>query len=73
VVVERIRVYDPFFAYPYPYAYPPDYTAANFGDVKIKTDRKEAPVYVDGDSDGRTLYKEPVGVIVAKTSEMHPG
>jgi len=44
VVVEPIRVFDPFFAYPYPYAYPPDYPpdymAANFEYVKIKTDRK---------------------------------
>jgi hypothetical protein len=48
VVVEPVRVFDPFFAYPYPYAYPPDYMAANFGYVKIKTDRKDASVYVDG-------------------------
>ncbi len=48
VAVEPIRVFDPFFAYPYPYAYPPDYMAANFGYIKIKTDRKDASVYVDG-------------------------
>jgi hypothetical protein len=48
VVVEPVRVFDPFFAYPYPYAYPPDYMAANFGYVKIKTDRKDASVFVDG-------------------------
>lgn len=48
VVVEPIRVFDPFFAYPYPYAYPPDYMAQNFGYVKIKTDHKGASVYVDG-------------------------
>jgi hypothetical protein len=48
VIVEPIRVFDPFFAYPYPYAYPPDYMAANFGYVKIKTDRKDASVFVDG-------------------------
>src|SRR6266581_6975395 len=48
VVVEPVRVFDPFFAYPYPYAYPPDYMTANFGYVKIKTDRKDASVYVDG-------------------------
>jgi len=48
VVVEPIRVFDPFFDYPYPYAYPPDYMAENFGYVKIKTDRKDASVYVDG-------------------------
>jgi hypothetical protein len=48
VVVEPIRVFDPFFAYPYPYAYPPDYMAPTFGYVKIKTDRKDASVFVDG-------------------------
>ncbi len=48
IVVEPIRVYDPFFAYPYPYAYAPDYMAQNFGYVKIKTDLKDASVYVDG-------------------------
>jgi hypothetical protein len=48
VIVEPIRVFDPFFDYPYPYAYPPDYMAENFGYVKIKTDRKDASVYVDG-------------------------
>src|SRR5690349_13574694 len=97
VLVEPIRVFDPFFAYPYPYAYPPDYMAANFGYVKIKTDRNDASVYVDGgfadkvekakkfalrpgnhnielrDSDGRTLYKEQVAVIVGKTTELHTG
>jgi hypothetical protein len=97
VVVEPVRVFDPFFTYPYPYAYPPDYMAANFGYVKIKTDRKDASVFVDGgfadkiekakkfalrpgnhdielrDSDGRTLYKERVAVIVGKTTELHAG
>jgi hypothetical protein len=48
VVVEPIRVFDPFFDYPYPYAYAPDYMAANFGYVKLKTDLKDASVYVDG-------------------------
>ena len=48
VIVEPIRVFDPFFDYPYPYAYPPDYMATNFGYVKIKTDLKGALVYVDG-------------------------
>jgi hypothetical protein len=95
VVVEPIRVFDPFFTYPY--VYPPDYMAANFGYVKIKTDRKDASVFVDGgfadkvekakkfalrpgnhdielrDSDGRTLYKERVAVIVGKTTELHAG
>jgi hypothetical protein len=97
VVVEPIRVFDPFFTYPYPYAYPPDYMAANFGYVKVKTDRKDASVFVDGgfadkvgkakkfalrpgnhsielrDSNGRTLYKEQVAVIVGKTTELHAG
>ncbi len=97
VVVEPIRVFDPFFAYPYPYAYPPDYMAANFGYVKIKTDNKDASVFVDGgfadkvakakkfalrpgnheielrDSDGRTLYKQQVAVLVGKTTEPHAG
>ena len=31
VVVEPVRVFDPLFTYPYPYAYPPDYMAANSG------------------------------------------
>jgi hypothetical protein len=48
VIVEPIRVFDPFFDYPYPYAYPPDYMAENFGYVKIDTKRKGASVYVDG-------------------------
>src|SRR5438270_9282781 len=48
VIVEPIRVFDPNFDYPYPYAYEPDYMAANFGYVKIKTDHKDASVYVDG-------------------------
>lgn len=97
IVVEPIRVFDPFFAYPYAYAYPPDYMAANFGYVKIKTDRKDASVFVDGgfadkiekakkfalrpgnheielrDSDGRTLYKQKVAVLVGKTTELHAG
>jgi|SRR5947209_18354704 len=97
VVVEPIRVFDPLFAYPYPYAYPPDYMAANFGYVKIKTDRKDASVFVDGgfadrvdkakkfalrpgnheielrDSDGRTLYKQQIAVLVGKTTELRAG
>src|SRR5207248_226500 len=48
VIVEPIRVFDPFFDYPYPYAYAPDYMAQNFGYVKIKTESKDASVYVDG-------------------------
>lgn len=49
VIVEPIRVFDPYFDYPYPYAYEPDYMAQNFGYVKIKVDgHKDASVYVDG-------------------------
>ncbi len=51
IVVEPIRVFDPFFDYPYPYAYPPDYMAQNFGYVKIKAkdkDVRDAAVYIDG-------------------------
>src|SRR5207244_7309288 len=50
VIIEPVRVYDPFFDYPYPYAYEPDYMASNFGYVKIKmkTENKDAQVYVDG-------------------------
>jgi hypothetical protein len=97
VIVEPIRVFDPFFDYPYPYAYPPDYMAENFGYIKLKTDLKDASVYVDGgfadkiektkkfalrpgnhdiemrDSDGRTLFRERVQVIVGKTTELHVG
>jgi hypothetical protein len=97
VIVEPIRVFDPFFDYPYPYAYPPDYMAENFGYVKIKTDVKDASVYVDGgfadkvekakkfalrpgthdielrDSDGRSLFKERVAVLVGKTTELKVG
>ena len=48
VVVEPIRVFDPLFDYPYPYAYSPDYMAQNFGYVKLDTKDKDASVYVDG-------------------------
>jgi hypothetical protein len=48
IIDEPIRVFDPYFDYPYPYAYPPEYMAENFGYVKIKTDVKDAAVYVDG-------------------------
>jgi hypothetical protein len=97
VIVEPIRVFDPFFDYPYPYAYEPDCMAANFGYVKIKTDHKDASVYVDGgfadriekakkfalrpgthdielrDSDGRSLFREKVAVLVGKTTELKVG
>ena len=48
VIVEPVRVFDPFWAYPDPYAYPQDYMDQNFGYVKFKTDMKDASVYVDG-------------------------
>lgn len=48
IIDEPIRVFDPAYDYPYPYAYPPDYMASNFGYVKLKTDKKDASVYVDG-------------------------
>ncbi len=48
VIVEPIRVFDPLFDYPYPYAYPPDYMDQTFGYVKLDTKRKDASVYVDG-------------------------
>ena len=48
VVVEPVRVFDPFFDYPYPYAYAPDYMASNFGYVKLETKNKDASVFVDG-------------------------
>jgi hypothetical protein len=98
IIEEPIRVFDPFFDYPYPYAYPPDYMSSNFGYVKIKADHnKDASVYVDGgfadkidkakkfalrpgtheielrDSDGRTLLKEKVAVLVGKTTELKVG
>jgi hypothetical protein len=48
VFVEPVRVFDPFFDYPYPYTYAPEYMSQNFGYVKIKTDLKDANVFVDG-------------------------
>jgi len=97
VVVEPIRVFDPFFAYPYPYAYPPDYMQANFGYVKFKTDLKDASVYVDGgfadkiakvkkfalrpgdheievhDTEGVSIFKQHIAVLVGKTTELRVG
>jgi hypothetical protein len=97
IIAEPIRVFDPFFDYPYPYAYPPDYMAQNFGYIKIDTKAKDASVYVDGgladkvekakkfalrpgnhdielrDSDGRTIYKERVAVLVGKSTTLHAG
>jgi hypothetical protein len=38
----------PFF-YPYGYyPYPPSYMAANYGEIKIDTHRKDVAVYIDG-------------------------
>lgn len=48
VVVEPVRVFDPFFDYPYPYAYAPEYMAENFGYIKLDTKNKDASVFVDG-------------------------
>src|SRR4051812_24109952 len=48
VVVEPVRVFDPYFEYPYAYTYSPDYMSENFGYIKLKTDRKDDAVYVDG-------------------------
>jgi hypothetical protein len=48
VIIQRVPVVDPFFAYPYPYAYPPNYVESNYGYVKLDTDRKDASVYIDG-------------------------
>jgi len=103
VIVQPIRVVDPFFydpffySYPYGYPYPIDYMSEHYGYVKIKTDLKDAKVYVDGgfanriekakkfalrpgnhdielrDSDGRTLFRERVAVLVGKTTELHVG
>jgi hypothetical protein len=39
----------PYGSYPYGYyPYPPDYLAANFGEVKLDTHLKDAALYVDG-------------------------
>lgn len=48
VIVERPFFFDPFFPYYGYYPYPPSYMAANYGEVKIKTHRKDAQVYIDG-------------------------
>jgi len=97
VVVEPVRVFDPFFAYPYPYAYPPHYMQANFGYVKFKTDLKDASVYVDGgfadkiakvkkfalrpgnheievrDTEGVSMFKQQIAVLVGQTTELPVG
>jgi hypothetical protein len=46
VIIQRVPVVDPFF-YPYS-AYPSNYIEANYGYVKLDTDRKDASVYIDG-------------------------
>ena len=70
---------------------------ANFGYVKLKTDLKDASVYVDGgfadkiakakkfalrpgnhdievrDTEGATIFKQKVAVLVGKTTELKVG
>jgi PEGA domain len=48
VIIQRVPVFDPFFTFGYPYAYPPGYVARNYGYIKVKTNGREAAVYVDG-------------------------
>lgn len=48
IIEEPIRVFDPFWEYPYPYAYAPDYMNSNFGYVKVDSKLKDASVWVDG-------------------------
>ena len=48
VIIQQVPVIDPFFAYPYPYAYPPNYVASNYGYVKVDTHRQNAELYIDG-------------------------
>ena len=48
IIIERVPVFDPFFPFAYPYPYPPNYVARNYGYVKIKTHGRDATVYVDG-------------------------
>ncbi len=58
VVVRRYYAYDPFYwdRYAWMYGYPP-YNSAYYppttGDVKLKTDRKDAMLYVDGGYAGK--------------------
>ncbi len=46
ILDEPVGIYDPFYAYPYPYT--SDYMDAHFGYVKIDTKLKDVSVYVDG-------------------------
>jgi PEGA domain len=48
VVVGPGPFYGPFYPYYGYYPYPPAYMAANYGEVKIDTHRKDAVVYIDG-------------------------
>jgi hypothetical protein len=47
VIVESGPFFGPFYPYGY-YPYPSHYMAANFGEVKIDTHRKDVVVYIDG-------------------------
>lgn len=48
VIINRVPVFDPFFAYPFGYPYPPNYVERNYGYVKLDTHRKDVSLYVDG-------------------------
>jgi len=48
VIVEPGPFFGPFYPFYGYYPYPPSYMAANYGEVKIKTHRKDAQVYIDG-------------------------
>ena len=47
VIVESGPFFGPFYPNGY-YPYPSHYMAANYGEVKIDTHRKDALVYIDG-------------------------
>ena len=58
IIVRRYYAYDPFFwdRYSWYYGYPPygsAYYPSTTGQVKLKTDRSEAMVYVDGGFAGK--------------------
>jgi hypothetical protein len=48
VIVAPGPYFGPFYPYYGYYPYPPAYMAANYGEVKIETHRKDAEVYIDG-------------------------
>jgi hypothetical protein len=48
VIVEPGPFFGPFYPFYGYYPYPPSYMAANYGEVKIETHRKDAQVYIDG-------------------------